>query len=293
MEIGNPLRVVLAALLFASASALAEAPASQPASTPSFELDTPAAKAPDDIVVLVAKPEDVENRHHQNLVKALFKDAPEGTRVRVIYRERYDPSPDKVITYLYSMVPLDPNGAPHGTEAFYPPWGGGTLREITYRYGVRHGPEKVYSRAERGAPYVQSEIPWKDGTVTGTQRTFYPDGKVQMETEVVDGTAQGPARSYDKDGKLTSECTMRDGRRDGAYTEYWPQNAQPRKVIQYDQGKVVGAMKEYYSNGQLKREVPFKDNTLHGKETNFDPQGNLTRVRYWENGKMVSEREMQ
>jgi len=46
-------------------------------------------------------------------------------------------------------------------------------------------------------------------------------------------------------------------------------------------------VKEFYSSGQLKRELPFRDNLMHGEERQFEADGKVSRVRFWLKGDEV------
>jgi antitoxin component YwqK of YwqJK toxin-antitoxin module len=54
---------------------------------------------------------------------------------------------------------------------------------------------------------------------------------------------------------------------------------------------VVGTTTEYYADCAVKRTLSFKDNRIHGEERLYDPDGTLSRTKYWHNGESVTEEE--
>jgi len=272
-----------------SAATAATRPADGSKGELSFEIEEPAEKE-DLVYVLASKPDDVgEHRQYQRRIQAILAKLPKGHKVRVAFGSIYDPSHGRRRGRMHSLVPIDPNGQPDGVEQFFAPWGGSSIRQVPYRHGVKHGVEKIFFWSG-GRHHLQREIPWDNGVLQGTKRTFYPDGTVQSQTECRNGVADGLARTFDKHGKLASECTMRGGKRNGVLKDYWPKTGKVRRIIRYEAGKVVGTMKEYYSNGQLKREVPFKNNAIHGQEKQYAADGTLVRIRQWQAGRFISEK---
>jgi antitoxin component YwqK of YwqJK toxin-antitoxin module len=53
-------------------------------------------------------------------------------------------------------------------------------------------------------------------------------------------------------------------------------------------GKVHGTVKEFYENGNPKRELPFVEDRMHGVEKEYDGEGNLENTAYWYEGDRVS-----
>ncbi|MDA0841227.1 MAG: toxin-antitoxin system YwqK family antitoxin [Planctomycetota bacterium] len=235
-----------------------------------------------------------------NAVKAALKDKPEGTKVRVTVSIATEGSVRWTYFYPRAAVALDEQGRPHGTEmvAVNVVLTVGRIvvyREVPWVHGVRHGIEREYKKENMWKPEAQviAEIPWKDGKMHGLRKGFYPDGKPESETQYVEGTANGPTRLWDQNGNLTSEGVMKDGQRDGQFTEYWPGTTQPSRIIHFKAGVTHGLVKEFYSNGKLKRERSFKDEAAHGEDRIYDEAGEVTHTRYWWDGDIVSKEEFE
>ncbi len=240
--------------------------------------------------IIATQPADVPTGF-QGLVKDRLAKAPAGAKVRLVLAQIFDQSPKKVITYLYAVATLDADGQPDGEESFHKPWRQGATHTITWKHGVKDGPERFYSPTDDGRFWLNSEIPWQAGKIHGVKRTIFITGKVQNETTYVAGEASGPAVSYDEQGRITRRGEMRAGKRHGEMVDFWPETGKPKRVVQYADGKAVGLSKEFYANGQVKRELPFLDNAMHGEEKQYDADGTLARTRWWLRGDSVSEEE--
>ncbi|MFW6107297.1 MAG: toxin-antitoxin system YwqK family antitoxin [bacterium] len=245
-------------------------------------------------VVIVAKPEDAPKFARE--IERLLEVAPEGHKLRLVLVWVLDTNYGKSrLRRLKSAVPVDAESRPDGTERHWRLGPGGFLeREVPYRKGVRQGIEKVWAiKDDRGARFVQAEIPWQDGEIQGTKKTYHPNGKLSAETQFADGRPNGTIRSYDMDGRLLRQGTMKDGKRHGTLTEYWPKTGKPRRLIPYTEGKVDGLVREYYLNGKLKREMTFRSDIMHGVEKQYEADGSLARTRYWFDGDVVTKAEFQ
>lgn len=238
-------------------------------------------------VVIVSKSDDVPERVRRQIAGLLKKKCPAGNKLRVTLGKFYDmghsSSTNKIEPYIASYVPLNAAGKPDGLEEFITPRSPRPHRTVTYRNGVKHGPETLYREGKRS-----TEVPWQEGIITGVRRTYHLNGKVGTETGYVNGVAEGKSQSYDNQGRLSRDCVMKGGQRTGVLTDFWPETGRHRRVIPYDLGKVNGTMREFYANGQLKREMPFRQDALHGVEKQFEADGTPTRTRYWIDGEMVS-----
>lgn len=267
--------LIVCILLPAAVGRAAEGPAG--AETPRSDQHVHIAKSPGDLP-----------GYYGRVFAAQFKALPKGYTIRIVMQDRYDPSPNKLIQYLAEIVPLDPEGERDGVEEFHLPFGEGIERSVTWKKGVKDGPEKFYSRSA-GQKYLRMEIPWRNGKVEGMKKIFYPNGKPRSVTHYVNDRADGEALGYTERGKLMRRAIMKDGKRDGDMIDYWPETGKPRRIVHYDMGKVEGVVREFYAGGRLKREIPFKNNAMNGTEKQFEADGSLVRTREWKDGEMVGE----
>jgi antitoxin component YwqK of YwqJK toxin-antitoxin module len=275
--------LLLGALLIAGA-----APAPRAGEGPSFEVAEPGREgdAAASEKVLEARPEELPPLLRRYL-RPYLQERPEVQRLRVVVAQYYRSGEEDFYPYARSVVPLDEENRPHGTEIRYTnPPRRQRLAMAEWSHGVKHGQEVVFSGESR------TVIPWVKGEVHGWRRTYDAEETLRAETRYVRGVAHGPRRSYDAEGRLLREAVMERGERHGELTEYWPGTEQPRRVVPYRHGVVHGRTREYYRNGELKRVIPFRENAMHGVERIFEPDGTLVRERVWEEGDLVSERDV-
>jgi len=238
--------------------------------------------------VVVVTPDEVVNRHVRRLVEAALKTAPspKGHKVRITWKHHvlYNR------TFPEIMVPVNAAGKADGVEQYRGPLGHQVLHSVTYKNGLKDGPEKFF-RSMQNKHYLAEEIPWKAGKVHGQKRSYYPDGAVRSETAYANGFANGPTRTLGPKGKLKRSGEMKDGKRHGAMTDYDTKTGKPRRIVHYVDGRVQGTVVEYYVNGKVKRESEFRDDARCGLTTEYDAKGAKTRERYYYDNEPVSKSE--
>jgi len=219
---------------------------------------------------------------------ARYKDLPKGHKIRLVVRRLWEPSKLHHIDAVQTVMALDPEGRKHGVEMFYGTYGYALKRTVSWKHGVRHGPEETMAYGRRGR-YVRRSTPWNDGVVDGVKRAYHPNGKVMTEVTYRKGKPVGKSTSYDGEGMITRTVEYKRGLRDGVMTDYWPRK--PRRVVPYVKGEVHGIVREFHENGRLRSERPFRRDVLQGVEKQYDEDGEQTRTRYWIDGDAVSEDE--
>ena len=222
-------------------------------------------------------------------IKQAFTNAPAGAKVRFSVGEQTTGDGRARYLYLRSLVLLDAQGQPDGLEMIVTNMGltrPQGKRFIPWKHGVKDGVER-----ETQEDRLAAEIPWQNGQIEGTRRTYFPSGQPEAETEYVHGLANGSTRVFDESGALVREGTMKAGRREGALTEYWAPTKQVKRVAQYRHGKAEGPLREYYQSGKLKREATLQDDALCGEETQYSEAGAVTLTRYWLHGESVTAEE--
>ena len=259
----------------------------------------------DQVIVVPKNPTDADIGVKSAAIKAIrfrvnaaLAGRPDGSKARVVVRSIFVDPPSAgqsgapgVVAFPYAVVPVNAAGQPDGLEMFFrvglnsPAQ---AMRTLPWQNGKRDGDEQVFQDEK-----LQAVIPWVNDQVHGVRRTFHANGKLLAEAGYAHGEPEGPSRNYDPDGHLVSEVTMKAGKRHGIAKDFWPENGQLKREIHYDLGRVVGVTKEFYANGKLKREVSFKNNTLHGCETVYEVDGQISNRRYWLDGEPVSQAEFE
>lgn len=223
-------------------------------------------------------------------IDAFKKSMPEDHRARIYIEKFLNQNNGRFEDRIARMVMMGPEGKKDGEEHIYKGWHehSEVARIITWKDGVREGPEKVFGRGPDGR-YVRKLIPHEDGEIKGTVTTYYPDGEVMAKAPYADGRQEGVTKMWSREGKLIQVIPYRDGERNGTLVEYWPKSGKKKKVVPCENGKVDGTVHLYHEDGTLKAEIPFKEDSLHGIEKRYDEEGELERRRYWLDGERVPE----
>lgn len=254
--------------------------------SPSFETEG------DDYLTVTAEtlnklpPLGQSDREVKRTIAEVLRGKPAGSKVRLLLGTYTEGSSRWLVTYLKSIVLLDAQGRPDGNEKYVTNQGVNGIvgyRLVPWKSGTKDGVEKTFVDE-----ILKEEIPWKAGKIEGLRRSFFADGRVEVETQYVDGEANGPTRIYASDGSLIREGTMKNGKRDGTMTEYWPGTKQTKRVVKYRDGQAAGLVREFYLSGKLKREVAMQNESYHGEDKLYNEDGKLTQTRYWSNGDMVT-----
>jgi len=214
-------------------------------------------------------------------IDAFRKDLPAGHKVKVVIGSFFRGQVG-MQRQIKSLTPLDPDGRADGEELHFGPLWGHPIHSVTYRKGVKDGPEKLYrDTAGPGRRYVYKLTPWKDGKIHGVVRLFYPAGKAMMETPYVNGKREGVSKSFEPDGFMKRSVTYKNDERCGEAVEYWPTTKKLKKVITYRSGVAHGPARQYYDSGKLKMEVPLWEDEFHGIQKHYDEDGKLRKTVYW------------
>lgn len=96
-----------------------------------------------------------------------------------------------------------------------------------------------------------------------TEYQYYADGKVKAEIHIDNFKRfHGDVKKFYRDGKLKS-------------------------IINYDHGITINS-KQYYENGNLEMEFPYKEGEKHGKRNKYWESGSLQSVLEYQNGEPVA-----
>jgi len=96
---------------------------------------------------------------------------------------------------------------------------------------------------------------YKNDSLNGLQKTYFPNGELAEKTYYVDGEKHGESFIYAENGKVNKELKYKDGELHGSATYYTPEGI---KTIegQYIEGRKIGNWK-YFSEGKLVREEDY------------------------------------
>lgn len=196
----------------------------------------------------------------------------------------------------------------------------GTKQGIRYTYSetevleepfvkdIRMGEGGLYDKRHRLIQTIQ----YKNGFEEGLSPVFDTTGTLQeiityrkgfiIKREVLnrydkEGKRHGYWKTFYDDWSLHTECYYRHGLRDGFYKEY-DKNGNLKKITKYANDieqiqesdlKPLIVQHEYHPNGQVKREVSFRDGKREGIWREFDENGNVLRSQTYKKGALLSE----
>ena len=178
--------------------------------------------------------------------------------------------------------------------------------EYSYRGGKLHGITKEYY--ETGE--VKTEEHYKMGNLIA-KKEFRRDGKPTYDMKLEDGKKMATQLQYYPTGELFRERALMDGLRHGLEIDYYRDGAK-KAERNYLDGKKEGSAKGFHSNGNVQGDWIFENGEpifatinyrggqkwlvhsdfdekgrLNGITKEYDKQGSLMAVRYYENNDMV------
>lgn len=114
---------------------------------------------------------------------------------------------------------------------------------------LREG-EWVYYH-QKSDSIMMSEF-YKNDTLNGTQKTYFPNGKLAEKTEYSNGQKHGESFIFTDNGQVTKQLNYKNGELHGQAVYY---DLKGQKTIEgwYTSGKKSGTWK-YYNEGKLERE---------------------------------------
>ena len=138
---------------------------------------------------------------------------------------------------------------------------------------------------------------------------WHPNGRIESELNYTGGMLDGPVITYDKKGNRIKEEHYNMDTLNGPFRQ-WYSDGTPKvegaylsglfagQWVYYDPaGNIVGigdftegtgVQKGWWPNGNLKREIHYRNNLKHGTETWYDQDGMLEQQINYREGKRIS-----
>ncbi len=184
-------------------------------------------------------------------------------------------------------------------------WPNGQIKSsVAMKGSAYHGKASYYY--ENGNPQIVCS--YTENKLNGPYMIFYPSGSRKEEQHYVHGIQVGISRAWDLSGNLVRSAEYQDGKLHGKFTEYYPDGES--KItggykkgyfdglwLYYDEAGMVvgegrftmgnGLQRAFYPNGWVKQVTPYSGNNKHGKEQLYRPDGTLSRVNQYDNGKLL------
>jgi antitoxin component YwqK of YwqJK toxin-antitoxin module len=134
---------------------------------------------------------------------------------------------------------------------------------------------------------LEIEAEYKAGKRNGLYREWYQKGVKRLETRYKDGVEDGKRREWYSDTKDKIEATYVAGQLHGQFVKWHDTSDQSIEILaNYDHGRPVGVQHVFYSNGNKKDEITFKDGVPEGAETEWHENGQIKSTRDYKNGKL-------
>jgi antitoxin component YwqK of YwqJK toxin-antitoxin module len=150
---------------------------------------------------------------------------------------------------------------------------GQLLLEINYRNGKKDGLKTTYT--DQG---IIREL-FKNDVKDGMTRYYYKDGKIMQEIPFVNGLEQGFGKEYDTQGIIIT------------LTEYRKGFVVDRVRINRkdEKGRRQGRWFTFYQNGNIRTEVSYRDDLMHGYFKEYAENGDLMKILRYEYGEILKE----
>jgi|GEM_PF-4741713 len=144
---------------------------------------------------------------------------------------------------------------------------------------VEKAGEKVEEKAETKAE--EKAVPCDTEKTERPEIRYYKDGTVKSvipHKRGILGGIDGTAKYYSKDGKLTAELFYEKGEIKRKKQYY--SNGNLRREEEIKDREFHGMIREYYENGQLKNEDQYKNNRCEGLHRDYYENGQLRSESY-------------
>lgn len=123
--------------------------------------------------------------------------------------------------------------------------------------------------------YVLSEASFKNGTLDGEAKSYYPNKKIQSISSFKNGLEQGTARGFATNGNQIYEAQFDQGKLQGTLIQ-WREDGSKRREARYKMG-------------QIQWEIHYQNGMPHGLETMWDENQKPIYQAIYENGKQIKE----
>lgn len=135
--------------------------------------------------------------------------------------------------------------------------------------------------------FVRFKSNFKNGLANGFSYWYTPSGKVVAEGNYINDKRDSVWKWYYDNGKLEKIATYSFGLENGTSKSYYPDGTLMAEET-FFLDKKQGVFKRYYENGVLEHETNFIEDERHGKSVDYDREGNIIIIRYFDNGIFVA-----
>lgn len=184
---------------------------------------------------------------------------------------------------------------------------GSVKSSIPYRFGKENGLCKYYFI---NAPHpLKIEVEMRNGKRHGNFTKYYINGRLETRCTYQNDLLEGVEECYHIKGYRTSVINYLHGKKHGQYVSYYPNGEVVEQGCFYedlfdgdwfyydDRGVLIGegyyekgtgVQKGYNLNGNLIREIHYKDNKKNGEDIELDNEGDTIKITVYKDDRIVS-----
>ena len=184
---------------------------------------------------------------------------------------------------------------------------GSVKSSIPYRFGKENGLCKYYFI---NAPHpLEIEVEMRNGKRHGNFTKYYINGRLETRCTYQNDLLEGVEECYHIKGYRTSVINYLHGKKHGQYVLYYPNGEVVEQGCFYedlfdgdwfyydDRGVLIGeghyekgtgVQKGYNLNGNLIREIHYKDNKKNGEDIELDNEGDTIKITVYKDDRIVS-----
>lgn len=184
---------------------------------------------------------------------------------------------------------------------------GSVKSSIPYRFGKENGLCKYYFI---NAPHpLKIEVEMRNGKRHGNFTKYYINGRLETRCTYQNDLLEGVEECYHIKGYRTSVTNYLHGKKHGQYVLYYPNGEIVEQGCFYedlfdgewfyydDRGVLIGeghyekgsgVQKGYNLNGNLIREIHYKDNKKNGEDIELDNEGDTIKITVYKDDRIVS-----
>jgi len=169
----------------------------------------------------------------------------------------------------------------------------GRIKEQGYlENGKIHGPYRIYFDSGINIPEggLSSEFNFKNGLLDGPYTSYYNndlEDLIEEEGNFKDNKRHGTRKTYFYNQQIDKVETYKDGELIESIKLKYFSNGELSREIPYKDGKRDGPYKSYYENGQLKEEGTYKDDKMDGLWKEYLDNGKIDKELKYENYLLV------
>ena len=132
----------------------------------------------------------------------------------------------------------------------------------------------------------QSEAEYRNDLLNGLSLDYNFNGKVIVEKNYRNDTLDGPCKQFDEQGRKIVEGNYKDGFFEGRWLYF---SSDGTLVGEADFSGGTGSKVSWNERGEVIGRASYQANLRHGDEIWYDAGGNITRVRTFNEGEIVSD----